>query len=156
MAGQQPGALRQDELPEYPFVGPFGGINSEVPLDKIGRSGFAEVQNVIFRKSQATLVSAFIALITAHGGTQIANLPGMINGLTGAISALSSLQPAEPVVGIADFFNVNGTRVFVIMTPTRMYQWLGGSWQQVTGTFTGTAMQFFSWDIIGYKLYFSQ
>jgi len=157
VSGQPPNSLRRDELNEYPYVGPFGGIQSEVPLDKIGRSGFAEVQNLIFRKSSATLVSAFQPLgKQPRSGIDIAQLVGEIEALAGAISALATLASLEPIMGIADFFTVNGTRVFVVMTPTRMYQWTGGSWLQVPGTLTGSLTQFFSWDVVGYKLYFSQ
>jgi hypothetical protein len=206
MAGILPNSLRQDELPEYPFVGPFGGFNSEVSIDKIGRSGFAQIQNVLFRKSQALILPAFVPLSSPSG---------------------------EPIMGIADFFNVNGVRQFVVWTPTKMYIQVGSGWTQIlgassfavlgavtTGTFlanesvtqantnatgvlvgtvpsggpmtivaltgaasatdvwtgvtslatftptttptataallTGTTSQFFTWDVVGYKLYFSQ
>lgn len=209
MAGVPPNSLRQDELPEYSYVGPFGGIQSEVPLDKIGRSGFAESQNVMFWKSQAQLFPAFTPLS-------------------------SPADPAEIIIGIADFFNVNGTRISVVWTPTKMFSYNSGTWTQITGassynvagalttgvfilgeivfqpgnaglaivnvvpvpgagpmsivgltgtatasdvwtgatsgaTFTptavptavpmnlgGSALQFMQWDVVGYKLYFSQ
>lgn len=131
MAGVPPNTLRQDELPEYPFVGPFGGIQSEVPLDKIGRGGFQTVQNVMFWKSQ---MQAFPAFTTAPGGT----------------------PSGEIIIGIADFFNVNGVRISVVWTPTKMFSYLGGVWTQITGTLTGNALQFMQWDVVGYKLYFSQ
>lgn len=119
----------QDELPEYPFVTPFGGIQSEVALDKIGNLGFAEVQNVMFRHSQAQSFPAFTPLTSPSG---------------------------EPIIGMADFFNVNGLRRFVVWTPTKMYFYNGGAWTQVTGALTGNATQFMQWDVVGYKLYFSQ
>lgn len=157
MAGVPPQQLRQDELPEYPYVGPFGGISSEMPLDKIGRSGFAEVQNILFRKSTAQLVGQFQSLGQQPlTGLEIAQLTGTIAGLSGLIKNLSSLGAASPIMGIADFFDVNGTRHFVVMTPTSLFQWIGGSWQQINGTMTGTAQQYFSWDVVGYTLYFSQ
>jgi hypothetical protein len=129
MAGVPPNSLRQDELPEYPYVGPFGGINSEVPLDKIGRSGFQEVQNIIFRKSQARSIPAFTPLASPSG---------------------------EPIIGIGDFFNVNGTRIAVLWTPTKMYKYVSGVYTQITGALTGNTAQFMQWDVVGYKLYFSQ
>ena len=162
MAGQSPNSLRQDELSDYAYVGPFGGVQSEVPLDKINRSGFAEVQNLLLRKAGAELVPAFIPLGKQPlTGIEIIQLIGEINALSanyppGLISSLSSVGSASPIMGIADFFTVNGTRVFVVMTPTGMFQWTGGQWLQVPGTLTGSTSQFFSWDVVGYKLYFSQ
>lgn len=131
MAGVPPGSLRQDELPEYPFVGPFGGIQSEVPLDKIGRSGFATAQNVMFWKSQ------------------MQNFPAFTNVIGGSPSG-------EKIVGIADFFNVNSSRISVVWTPTKMYKYVSGVWTQITGALTGGVPNFMSWDVVGYKLYFSQ
>lgn len=123
-------SLRQDEKPEYPFVGPFGGIQSEMAIDQIGRTGFQEVQNLIFRKAQARLVPGFSAITSPNG--------------------------AEVIMGIGDFFNVNGVRLPVVWTPTKMYFWNGTAWTQVTGALTGTTSQFFQWDVVGYKIYFSQ
>ena len=62
MSGQPPNSLRQDEQNEYPFIGPFGGIQSEVSLGQIGNKGFAEVQNLIFRLSHARTVPGFTAV----------------------------------------------------------------------------------------------
>jgi hypothetical protein len=106
MAGVPPNSLRQDELPEYSYQGPFGGIQSEVSLDKVGRSGFAEVQNVMFWKSQAQLFPAFTPLSSPSG---------------------------EIIIGIADFFNVNGVRISVVWTPTRMFTYTSGVWTQILG-----------------------
>lgn len=130
MAGVPPQTLRQDELPEYSYVGPFGGIQTEVPIDKIGRTGFQEVQNVMFWKSQARNFPAFTALTAPSN---------------------------EIIIGIADFFNVNGVRLSVVWTPTKMYSYSSGIWTQITGAaLTGGAQQFMQWDAVGYKLYFSQ
>jgi len=156
MAGQTPQQPRQDELPDYPYVGPFGGVQSETPIDKIGRVGFAEVQNIIFRKSQGQLLSMFQALPRPASGGTIAQLVGQILALAGTIAGLSTLVLDGPVIGIADFFNVSGIRCFVIWTPHSMYQWNGVSWLQVNGTLTGSNLQYMSWDVVGYKLYFSQ
>jgi len=106
MSGQQPNSLRDNELPEYPFQGPFGGVQSEVSSDKIGRSGFVEVQNVMFRKSQARLLPGFTSLTSPSG---------------------------EPIMGIADFFNRLGTRLAVVWTPTKMYSYNNGIWTQILG-----------------------
>jgi hypothetical protein len=129
MAGVPPNSQRPDELPEYAFIGPFGGIQSEVSLSQIGRSGFADVQNVMLRKSHSRTFPGFTALASPSG---------------------------EVIIGIADFFNVNGIRLFVVWTPTKMYAYIGGVWTQITGVLHGNTSQFMQWDVIGYKLYFSQ
>jgi hypothetical protein len=116
-------------MPEYSYQGPFGGIQSEVALGQIGNKGFAEVQNLIFRKSHCRTVPGFTALASPSG---------------------------EPIMGIADFFNVNGVRLPVVWTPTKMYSWQAGNWVQITGALTGNATQYFQWTVVGYKLYFSQ
>jgi hypothetical protein len=103
------------------------------------------------------LVSAFTPLGSQpQSCVTIAELAGLINGLAGTIANLSSLAALEPIMGIADFFTNTGNRVFVVMTPTRMYQWQGGAWVQVNGTLTGSTSQFHAWDVVGYKFYFSQ
>jgi hypothetical protein len=130
MAGQQPQTLRQDELPEYSFVGPFGGIQSEVQLDQYGNNGFVDVQNIMFRKAAARIMPTFTPLAVP--------------------------SPGEIIIGMADFFNVNGVRRFVVWTPTKMYFYNAGVWTQVTGALTGSTSQFMQWDVVGYKLYFSQ
>jgi hypothetical protein len=103
-----PNSLRQDELPEYPYVGPFGGVQSEVTSDKIGNRAFAEVQNVMFWKSRAQIFPAFVPLTSPSG---------------------------EIIIGIADFYNVNGVRLSVVWTPTKMYYYTASSatWTQVLG-----------------------
>lgn len=106
MSGQPPQQLRDTELPEYPFIGPFGGIQSEVTNDKIGRTGFQNVQNVMFWKSQAQMFPAFTPLASPSG---------------------------EVIIGIADFFNINGVRVSVLWTPTKMYSYASGVFTQIIG-----------------------
>ena len=110
-------------------MGPFGGVQSEVSIDKIGRSGFQDVQNIMLRKSQMMNFPGFTALATPS---------------------------SEPIIGIADFFNINGQRIPVFWTPTKMFSYISGVYTQITGALTGNAAQFMSWDVIGYKLYFSQ
>jgi len=130
MPRRLPNQVYDDELIEYPYVGPFGGIQSEVQLDQIGRLGFAEVQNIMFRKAAARTFPGFTSLAVP--------------------------SPGEIIIGIGDFFNVNGARRFVVWTPTKMYYFNGGAWTQVTGVLTGSTSQFMQWDVIGYKIYFSQ
>jgi hypothetical protein len=106
MAGVPPNSQRQDELPDYLYQGPFGGLQSEVALSQIGRSGFAEVQNVMFRKSHCRTFPGFTPLTSPSG---------------------------EIIIGLGDFFNVFGARIFVVWTPTKMYAYIGGAWIQITG-----------------------
>lgn len=120
---------KQDEISEYPFEGPFGGIQSEVALAQIGRTGFAEVQNLILRNSYMRTVLGFTSLVAPSN---------------------------EVIIGIGDFFNINGARRAVVWTPTKMYYWNTGAWVQVTGTLTGSTAQFMQWSVVGYKIYFSQ
>jgi hypothetical protein len=126
-------AVRSEELFEFPIVGPFGGVQSELPLDQIENYGFADTSNFLFRKGVAYVRPGFTALPA---------FPAPIN---------------EPVLGIADFYNKNGNRIQVVMTQTRLLQWNGAGWTPITGTaFAGTASQTFGWDVINNKLCFSQ
>jgi hypothetical protein len=120
---------RQDEQPEYQYVGPFGGIQSEVSLGQIELTGFQEVQNLIFRRSHAQTVLGFTPLTSPSG---------------------------EVIIGMADFFTSTGLRRAVVWTPTKMYYWTNPTWTQVTGTLTGSGNQYMQWSVVGYKLYFSQ
>lgn len=126
-------ALQVEELAEFPITGPFGGVQTELPLDLIENYGFSVVNNFMFRKGVAMLRPGYVTLPDIGG--------------------------AEPIMGIADFFNVNGVRVQVVFTTRRMFQWNASTqaWVQVTGTpFTGSSTQYFSWDVVGNKLCFSQ
>src|SRR6266404_3673485 len=125
--------LRSEELQEFPITGPFGGVQSELPLDQIEQFGFSDTSNFLFRKGVAYVRPGFTALpaFPAPAG--------------------------EPVLGIADFYNKNGNRIQVAMTQTRLLQWNGAGWTQIAGTaFTGTVNQTFGWDVINNKLCFSQ
>jgi len=132
---QQREQARTEELFEFPITGPFGGVQSELPLDQIEDYGFADSTNFLFRKGVAYVRPGFTALPA---------FPTPAN---------------EPVLGIADFFTKNGVRVQVVMTQTRLLQWnpLTQTWTNITGAgFTGSATQVFSWDVLNNKLLFSQ
>lgn len=126
--------LRTEEFLEFTMTGPFGGVQSELPIDQIETYGFLDSNNFIFRKGVATV---------RPGITILDPLPAPSN---------------EAIVGIADFYNKNGVRKQTVLTPTRLIEWDGTTpWVPITGTpFTGTSTQFFSWDVIGNKLCFSQ
>lgn len=122
--------LRPEELTELQFRGPFGGIQSEVPLDDIENFGFADSLNVIYRKSRASVRPGYTALLNAN----------------------------EPILGIADFFNIDGDHVQVVMTPTQLLKWQPGTldWLALTGTLTGTNIDLFTFAVVNHKLLFSQ
>src|SRR6266478_6038274 len=99
MAGQPPNTPRQDEQSDFVFRGPFGGVQTELPLDDIEEVGFADTLNMMFK----------------HG---VAFPRPPANGL------VLLPNPQEPFVGVADFFNVTGSaRLQVVITPTRMFSW---------------------------------
>lgn len=120
------------ELQERTVRGPFGGIQSEVPLDFVEQVGFADAENVIFRKAAAY------------------SRPGL--------SFLSSLPSNDSILGVFNFFTLRGDRRQVVMTTTSMFLWDGVSqtWTQIVGNFTGGTANLFSADVVGGKLFFSQ
>jgi hypothetical protein len=130
---QDRSALGSEELPEAVLTGPFGGVQSELPLTQIEALGFADVGNIMFRKGAA---------YTRAGQTLLPTLPAPAN---------------EPIMGSFSFYNVNGVLVQGVFTPTRLLQFVSGAWTQITGpALTGTNQQLFDWDILNYKLCFSQ
>lgn len=134
MPRRQPNSQFEDELIEYPYVGPFGGVQSEVQLDQIGRTGFAEVQNIMFRKAQARVMPGFEVLPSPSG---------------------------EQVIGIGDFFDAHGAQHFVVWTPNGMYNYDGasGTWNHIAQPAPPVLLgnpAFVAWDVVGYKLYFTQ
>lgn len=122
---------RSEEQQEFAMTGPFGGIQSELPATQIETLGFFDANNIVFRKGTAS------------------PRPGL--------SMLPALPHAEPIMGIYQFYDINGLLVQGVMTPTRLYQFLGGVWTEIPGTgLSGTSTQLYSWDVLNYKLCFSQ
>lgn len=127
--------LTTEEMREFPITGPFGGIQTELPLDQIENYGFATIDNFMLRKGAASLRPGFTVLP--------------------AFSAPAN----EYILGFADFFNASGVRQQVAFTQTRLFKWNAGpqTWTQITGTaFTGSTSQPFSWDVVANKLCWSQ
>jgi hypothetical protein len=121
-------------LPEFSMTGPFGGVQSELPLDQIEDLGFADVNNFIFRKGTAQLRPGYSDINIVSG-------------------------PPEQSMGINDFYSINGSHQQVQWTPTRLFAWQfgGPGWTQITGVaLRGTISNFFSSDVVDYKLCFSQ
>jgi hypothetical protein len=130
---QQREQSRTEELFEFPITGPFGGVQSELPLDQIENYGFADTTNFLFRKGVAYVRPGF---------TPLPPFPAPVG---------------EAVLGIADFYNRLGTRIQTVLTQTRLLQWSGAGWTQITGTpFTGASTQDFDWAVVGNKLCWSQ
>ncbi len=127
--------VMSEELPELAITGPFGGVQSELSQTAIEPFGFVDTKNIIFRQGVATVRPGYKAL------TPMPN-------------------PQEPILGIADFFDVNGVHHQVEFTPTRLLSWNSGSqtWSAIPGgpAFSGSAVQLFSWDVVNFKLCFSQ
>jgi len=125
--------LQVEELAEFPTTGPFGGIQSELPLTEIEQYGFVDTRNFILRLGFASVRPGWTALPAFPAPT------------------------SEPFSAIADFYNANGAHIQTVITPTRLLQFTGGGWTQITGpAFHGTSSQLFAWDILNYKLCFSQ
>jgi len=131
MAGLPPNSQRPIEPNEFPLTGPFGGIQSEAPPERIELLGFSDAANVLFRKGTAQARPALYTSLAALNG---------------------------PILGAADFFDATGTRHQVVMTPTAMYVWNPGttSFDILTGTLTGGSDQIYTWSVVNNKLLFSQ
>lgn len=125
--------VRSEELYEASLTAPFGGVQSELPLTEIESFGFADVKNFILRRGAAYI---------RPGWTALPPFP---------------LTPNEPIMAIADFFNFTGARIQVVITPTKLWQFVSGGWVQITGpAFGGNSTQLFAWDVLNYQLLFSQ
>jgi hypothetical protein len=129
---------QSEDLQELNITGPFGGVQSEMSLTAIEPYGFVDTKNIIFRQGVATVRPGYTNLNAITGGGNI----------------------TEAILGITDFYDSAGVQHQVLMTPTKLYQWIPGpsSWTQFTGVpaFSGTTTQLFSADTLNYKLCFSQ
>jgi len=124
-----------EELLEFSNTGPFGGIQSEVPLDQVEQFGQTDIQNMTLRKSVAE---------TRSGYTILPAYP----------------DPAdEDTVGIADFYDSDSDRIQTVMTLTRLLEWDSSTqdWTDVTGTaLTGGPFDLFTWTVVNDTLCFCQ
>lgn len=126
-----------EELEEFSNAGPFGGVQSEVPLDQVEQFGQVDVLNMLLRKSICE---------TRPGFTALAPLPAPTN---------------EDITGIADFYNSVATRIQVIMTLTRLLKWdhVGQTWVNIppgSGALTGGPGDLFTWAVVNDTLCFCQ
>src|SRR5207245_11722179 len=100
-ASQSRQQLRSEELQELAISGPFSGVQSELSLTEIEPYCFSDTNNIIFRQGVATV------------------RPGY--------SALPSPDGVNPILGIADFFDVVGAHHQVAMTTTKLWSWNSGT-----------------------------
>lgn len=126
--------LRSEELPEFSMVGPFGGIQSELPQDLIENYGFLDLVNIILKTGAASV---------RPGWTALSALPAPSD---------------ESINGIADFFTENTDRIQVAFTKTKLCQFFNNAWNQIPGgpAFTGGNTDFFNSTVVNNKLCFSQ
>jgi hypothetical protein len=126
-----------EELEEFSNVGPFGGVQSEVPLDQVEQFGQVDVLNMFLRRSFAE---------TRSGFTTLPAIPAPAN---------------EDIVGIADFYTNQNNRIQTIQTLTRLLQWNSGTqaWVNVppaVSALTGVAGELFTWAVVNNILCFCQ
>lgn len=126
-----------EELQEFSNTGPFGGVQSEVPLDQVEQFGQTDVLNMMLRKSIAETRSGYMTLPA---------LPAPSN---------------EDIVGMADFYTTNGVRLQVIMTLTRLLLWNNSTqaWTNVPNTvapLAGGTLNLFTWTVVDNRLCFCQ
>src|ERR1700690_2862300 len=126
-----------EELQEFSNVGPFGGIQSEVPLDQVEQFGQIDIMNMALRKSVAE---------TRSGYTILPPYPAPTN---------------EDTTGIADFYTSVATRLQVVMTLTRLIKWdsTTQNWVNIppgSGALTGGPFDLFTWSVVNDTLCFCQ
>jgi hypothetical protein len=123
-----------EELLEFTNIGPFGGVQSEVPLDQVEQFGQIDILNMALRKSVAE---------TRSGYTILPPYPSLAN---------------EDTTGIADFYTKNAARIQVVMTLTRLIEWNSATqnWTVITGTLTGGPFDLFTWTVVNDTLCFCQ
>jgi len=103
--------LGSEELREKPLTGPFGGIQSELPVSLIEDYGFADCQNIAFRLGTAQHRPTYVSLPP---------LPGLTSG--------------EFVTTFATFYDSLGLIQQVVLTNlTRILSWNGTVWTVLTG-----------------------
>jgi hypothetical protein len=123
-----------EELNEFSNIGPFGGVQSEIPLDQVEQFGQVDILNMSLRKSVAETRSGY-TILPAYPDT-----------------------PIEDTTGIADFYDNNAARIQVVMTLTRLIEWDSSAqdWAVITGALTGGPFDLFTWTVVDDKLCFCQ
>lgn len=124
-----------EEMLELPFSGPFGGVQSEVPLDQVEQFGQVDIVNMALRKSVAETRSGFEILPP---------YPDPVD---------------EDTTGIADFYTAAADRLQVVMTLTRLILWDSSiqDWAVINGpAITGGVLDLFTWTVVNNTLCFCQ
>jgi hypothetical protein len=156
-------AKRDSELPEVVMAGPFGGIQSELPLEKIESLGFASAENMMFRKGRVQVRPTFHndTLGAIPNFVRIMDLVGTIAEQNWTFDQLITVVPGvqEAVMGFADFFTANGNRVQTIFTENRIFAYDGSTtftlpWNYINKP--GSQYDRFRFAVVGEKLCFSQ
>src|SRR5258707_6397254 len=107
--------LGTEEIRESPLTGPFGGIQSELPVSLIEEYGFADCQNIAFRFGT-----------TQHRPTYrtLPAPPGLIFG--------------EYVTTFVSFWDSLGFRQQVVFTnAANIFAWNGIAWTKLVGPALG-------------------
>jgi hypothetical protein len=126
--------LSIEELNEQALTGPFGGIQSELPVSLIEDYGFADCQNIAFRFGTAQNRPTFVALPA---------LPGLLFG--------------EFVTTFGTFYDSLGELQQVVFTNAgRVLAWNGISFTALTGpALTSSTTAPYAMAVINQKLCFS-
>jgi hypothetical protein len=128
--------LGTEEMKESPLTGPFGGIQSELPISLIEDYGFADCQNLAFRFGTAQNRPTYTTLPAP---------PGLIFG--------------EYITTFAAFWDSLGLRRQVAFTNVgHVYDWSGVAWTLLTGPALGPLTNGsipFTWSVLNQKLCFA-
>lgn len=125
--------LRSEEQNEIPLSGPFGGIQSELPLSMIEDYGFADCQNLSFRFGEAFSRPTYATLPAPPG-----------------------LGVGEFALNFVAFWDSLGFRQQVLFTNAHIYAWNGVAWAILAGPaiFPLTFPSPFATAVLNYKLCF--
>lgn len=146
------------ELPDFKLIGPFGGIQSEMPPEQIEGLGFADAQNIMFHKARARVRPALLAGVTQPPVVRIMDLQGTI--MEQDWNPADGFPPdypaggAEPWMMVEDFYNVSGARVQTAVTPSRLFYFDNAAWHEVPGKLTGTLLDKFSCTVVASTMCF--
>ena len=136
MPAERTAEQMQAEFPEQVMRGPFGGIQSELPLDSIEKLGFRDCVNIISRKGVMGTAPGYVSLL---GGNN---------------------TEANPVLGAYDFFDAGGARHQVVFYQDVLFSWDGPSqtWTQLTTAIgpTGRASNYFAFEDVNYLMCYTQ
>jgi hypothetical protein len=132
-ASQDRQQLRSEEQLEQPLAGPFGGIQSEMPISMIEDYGFANSQNLALRFGEAFNRPTYATLPVP---------PGLLFG--------------EYALNFVSFWDSLGFRQEVLFTTNHIYAWTGSAWTALAGPsiFPLVTPAPFAWAVLNYKLCF--